>query len=609
MAVVSKLEHHPTGVPTLRPDLKFFRGSEPSVVLVYDPVAGTQHALYELDCLVAHEMDGMRDLDQLTSRARRHFPDVTRQQVASLIEQIAALGLLVGRQPATHARAARAEPPAGTIVDFDGFRSQLVAALERTPEHRPGAEMNGSVHGDGAAEPCTSSRSKDDDVADARPATSPTTDEPVASVSPEGSVSPAEPALPAAKEEPPPAAPPPGASADAPPETAPPPGISADAPPEPAGAVPSSEAKDRAAARGVEEQPAVGVAWVRVEAPWWTRPAARRLLAFCVAAVLLGALAVIPYPLYVTEPCLVLPFRRVEVRAHIEGLVAEILVDEGDRVRVGDVIARLDAQDLDTALLRAQAEVERRRADLAKVRAGARKEEIDQARASVAARSHDVQFAEVEAKRRSALFAAQVETAERKDSALRDLAVKRKDLAMAEAELRLLLAGSRQEEVDAAVAELELAKIELQDLERRRERLTIVAPSDGIVVTPRLRERVAQSVRAGDTVCEVEDLRKARIEIFVPEREMDVVALGQPTAVKVQSYPLMPFRGTVDFISKSVEERNGEQVIRVMTEVDNQDGRLLGKMTGYGEINTGDSSLLWLALRRAVRWVRIRFLI
>ncbi|WP_437475946.1 efflux RND transporter periplasmic adaptor subunit [Sorangium sp. So ce1014] len=584
--MVSNFEHHPPGAPALRPDLKFFRGSEPSVVLVYDPVAGTQHALYELDCLVAQEMDGRRDLDQLTSRARRHFPDVTRQQVASLIEQIAALGLLVGRQPALHARAARMEPPAGMAIDFDAFRSQLVAALEGMPARRPSAAGNGLVHGDGAAEPCAFSESKEDEDANARPATSPP-DEPVASVSPAGS------APPAGQEEPASAAPSPDAAS----------------PPEPADAAPSAEAKGGAAARGVEEQPALGEAWVRVKAPWWTRPAARRLLPLCLAAVLLGALAVIPYPLYVTEPCIVLPFRRVDVRAHIEGLVAEILVDEGDHVRVGDVLARLDAHDLDTALLRAHAEIERRRAELAKVRAGPRQEEIDQTRASVAARAHDVQFAETEAKRRSALFAAQVETAERKDSALRDLAVKRKDLAMVEAELRLLLAGSRQEEVDAAVAELELAKIELQDLERRRERLTIVAPSDGIVVTPKLREHVAQSVRAGDTLCEVEDLRKARIEIFVPEREMDVVTLGQPTAVKVQSYPLMPFRGTVNFISRSVEERNGEQVIRVMTEVDNPDGRLLGKMTGYGEINTGDSSLLWLALRRTVRWIRLRFLI
>ncbi|WP_437565314.1 HlyD family secretion protein [Sorangium sp. So ce542] len=592
--MVSHYEHHPSGVPTLRPDLKFFRGSEPSVVLVYDPVAGTQHALYELDCLVAQEMDGRRDLDQLTSRARRHFPDVTRQQVASLVEQIAALGLLVGRQPAPHARAARVEPPAAAAIDFDAFRAQLVAALEGTPERSPGAAVNGAMHDDGAAAQRTFG--KEGEIADARPATSP----------------PEEPATPTPPEEPatptPHAGPAPPAQ-DGEPAPAPPPGAGAAAPPEPAGAAPAGEAKGGAAARKAEEQPAPGAAWVQVKAPWWTRPAARRALGPCLAALLLCALAVIPYPLYVTEPCVVLPFLRVEVRAHVEGLVAEILVDEGDRVRAGDVIARLDAHDADTALLRAHAEVERRRANLAKVRAGARQEEIDQARAAVAAREHDVQFAEIEAKRRSDLFAAQLETAERRDSARRDLAVKRKDLAMAQAELRLLLAGSRQEEVDAAVAELDLARIELQNLERRRELLTIVAPSDGIVVTPRLRERVAQSVRAGDTLCEVEDLRKARVEIFVPEREMDVVALGQPTTVKVQSYPLMPFRGTVNFISKSVEERNEEQVIRVMTEVDNQDGRLLGKMTGYGEINTGDSSLLWLLLRRAVRWVRLRFLI
>src|SRR5689334_15721721 len=64
-----------------------------------------------------------------------------------------------------------------------------------------------------------------------------------------------------------------------------------------------------------------------------------RLLALPLVVFAIGA---IPYPLYVTEPCVVLPRQRIEVRAQIAGLLSEILVNEGAHVHAGTVLARLD---------------------------------------------------------------------------------------------------------------------------------------------------------------------------------------------------------------------------------------------------------------------------
>jgi HlyD family secretion protein len=202
-----------------------------------------------------------------------------------------------------------------------------------------------------------------------------------------------------------------------------------------------------------------------------------------------------------------------------------------------------------------------------------------------------------------------VGSAEQRDNAKRDLELKRIALEQAQAEIRLLRAGFRPEEVAAAEAEVQRAQADQQYLEKKLALLTISSPIDGTVMTPKFRDHLYEKVTAGSTVCEVADTSKVRVEIHVPERQIDVIALGQPTVVKVQSYPLHPFTGNVTFIGSAIEQKDDQRILRVVTEIDNPDGLLREHMSGYGEINTGRSRVLRLLLRRFVRWIRVRFLV
>jgi multidrug resistance efflux pump len=304
-----------------------------------------------------------------------------------------------------------------------------------------------------------------------------------------------------------------------------------------------------------------------------------------------------------------MPAKRLELRARTEGLLVEAPADEGTRVHAGDVVARLENQELEAALHRARAEVERLTAAAAKTRAGPRAEEIARARALVDAREQSLAVTERAATRRSALFEQRLVGAEDQDRSQRDRAEKTGELALARAELDLLRAGSRREDLASAEAELRRARVELADMERRQALLTLTSPMDGVVVTPRFHEHLHQLYQAGSKVLEVADLSRARVEIYVPEREFDVLALGQPTTVKVQSFPLHPFHGRVEFVSLAVTEVAGERVVRVETGVDNGEGLLRESMTGFGEIEAGRTRLINIALRRLVRWIRLRFLI
>lgn len=498
----------------LRSDLRFVRSSESHLVVVHDLRTGAAHHLHEIDCLIALELSESRDLDDLTRRAQRYLPHATREQVAKVVREVAAVGLLEGslaRPVRAPKRADTADDPAScSLQDFKAFQTALMKELGTSPQLR-------SVP------------------------------------------------------------------------------VNAQPPLHPVPPAPKAEPHDE-----VWVSPRASPGWLS-----WLR----RHLKICLAVPTLGAIGAVPYPLYVIETCAVLPARRVEVRARVEGILVETLVDEGSKIEKGQVIARLEDRDLEMSLNRAYAEADRLRAVVAKMRTGSRAEEIARGEAVVSARSRALDFADVAAERQGALFAEHLGSAEDRDRVLRDRASVASELALAEADLRLLQAGFRREDVQAAAADLRRAEAEIRDLERKRDLLTITAPMAGVLVTPMFYQHLHERYTAGATLVEIADLTRARIEIYVPEREFDVLAVGQPATVKVRSFPLRPFRGTVEFLSLAAEDKEGERVVRAITEVDNTEGLLRENMTGYGEINTGKSHLALLFFRRFVRWIRLRFLI
>ena len=331
------------------------------------------------------------------------------------------------------------------------------------------------------------------------------------------------------------------------------------------------------------------------------------LRALAVLAAVIGLAAVIPYPLRITSECTIIPRDRASVRSELQGVLVEILVDEGHTVKKGDVLARLDDRALDAERLRVLAEIDKIEAELATLRKGHRPEEIQQQAAVLAARRSEVEFAAKESDRREQMARDGVGSLQAAEQASRDLEGRRKAVAEAEAALRLLQAGSRPEEIAAHEAVLKRSRAELAYVEQRLAMTIVRAPIDGEILTPRFREHVHEGVEAGGLVCEIANTRRMRAEVVVPEREIDTIALGMPVIVKVESYPMHPFEGKVDFVAPAVSGE--DRRIRVVVELDNTAGLLKANMTGYGEIETGTHSLLDLATRRALRWIRVRYLL
>ncbi len=378
------------------------------------------------------------------------------------------------------------------------------------------------------------------------------------------------------------------------PETAAPPAAS-----EPA-AAPSPE--ELPAAIAEEEQRELWrVARIR---PLLRRPWIRFSLA--VGALLVLA-ALIPYPLRTTAQCTIIPGVRASVRAELRGVIAEILVDEGQAVRKGELIARLDDRALKVERLKVEAEIDKIEAELAVLRKGSRREELQRQEAILAARRGELEFAGKEAARRGEMAREGVGSPQAAEAAERDLETKRQAVAEAQAAMQLLRAGSRPEEVAAQEAVLKRAQAELAYVDEQLKMSEVRSPIDGEILTPRFRERLHESVEAGGLVCEVASMQRMLAEVFAPEGDVDAIALGLPVIVKVESYPTRRFEGVVDFIAPAVE--GGSRHVRVVVGLDNTARLLKANMTGYGEIQAADQSLLALATRRMLRWIRVRYLL
>lgn len=293
----------------------------------------------------------------------------------------------------------------------------------------------------------------------------------------------------------------------------------------------------------------------------------------------------------------------VQVAPEVGGRVIELPVMEGNRVKAGDVIARLDTRDTDLALQRAEAERQAADAQLRLLQAGSRAEDIEQSQSQAAAASGDVATAESELasaeadlqrfeqllQNNSGSRKQRDDAATRRDVARSRLASARAREAAAKQGTARLTAGARREEIDAARARVAGAEAQIAVLQKNKSDATVLAPIDGIVSERLLDPGEMVAPRAAIVV--LTDLDHAWAEVFVDEPQIPRLKLGQPATVFTDAGTSVS--GTVSFISSKAEftprnvqtaEDRSKLVYRVKVAVDNRDGMLKQGMPVEAEI-------------------------
>ncbi len=361
----------------------------------------------------------------------------------------------------------------------------------------------------------------------------------------------------------------------------------------------------------------------------WPAPAKWAAL----VAAALAVAAVVRLQLRIGGPVIVLPEENADVRAQVDGIITAILVDEGDSVRRGDVIARLSNNATVAELHKTEASARETSAELEKLVVGASPEELALANTAVSRVEARLHTARNNLERLQSLFATAAVTRQELEAAQDAVATSEIDLTDARARLELLRRRSRREDIEGARARLEALVAQQRFLQGEIQAFTVVSPTDGIVATPsrQLREMRGQLVTQGALIAKVYDFTMVRAQLIVSEKEIADVQVGQPVALRVRAYPDVAFRGAVTAVATEVTPigSSGSQTSTsttpstsgssnsssggpsrtfvVTTQIDNHDLLLKPGMTGQGKVYAGRRTILGLITRRLARTFKVEF--
>lgn len=260
----------------------------------------------------------------------------------------------------------------------------------------------------------------------------------------------------------------------------------------------------------------------------------------------------------------VVPVKTVNISPKRAGLLAALYVEQGDRVKAGQIIARMDNRDEQAQLAQAQANLADAIARRDRVLAGNRAEEIAQAEAQVRAAATRAQLAQERLKRNEWLAAEGAIPRDTLDElrANRDSAIA--NLNEAQKRLQLLQRGSRPEEIRQAEAAIVAAQAQVQAARAALEDTIIRAPFTGIIsqkyanpgafVTPTTTAPATTSATSTSIVAIAEGLE---ILAEVPEVDIGQVLVGQPVEIRADAYPGETFEGRVRLVApEAVVEQN-----------------------------------------------------
>jgi HlyD family secretion protein len=304
----------------------------------------------------------------------------------------------------------------------------------------------------------------------------------------------------------------------------------------------------------------------------------------------------------------------VKVSFKTAGKLIELKVKEGDPVKKGDVIARLDSaqlhsqqdaqqaavtaaqsqlaqlltsiefqrQTVDGSIAASQADLAQAEARLRELEAGSRPQEIQEARAAVDAAGPESSRAANDWERAQTLYKSEDISTAQYDQYRTQSQRSAAALKQAEQRLALVVEGPRKETIEAARAASERARAALSlaeasrlelkrreqetaarqaEIERTRAQLAvvdsqvgdteIVSPIDGVVLVKSA--ELGEVLAAGATVVTLGDIEHPWLRGYVSESELGRVKLDQQVRVTTDSYPGKEYIGRVSFISSEAE--------------------------------------------------------
>jgi ABC exporter DevB family membrane fusion protein len=248
----------------------------------------------------------------------------------------------------------------------------------------------------------------------------------------------------------------------------------------------------------------------------------------------------------------------IQLAAELNGKLKSMLVEEGDSVQRGQVLAELENSDYRAHVASADAEVMQKEAELRKVINGARTQERREAQSTVEEARAVMNNAQSDMVRRQKLFAAGVISREESDRYAKEYEVAKARYEEMSHHKDLVAADAREEDRAMAEANLQLAKARLDEARAVLDKTFVRAPLDGTVLRKfhRAGESVSNSATNPDPIFTIGDKRALRVRVDVDEADVSKLSLGQLAYVTADAYGNKRFAGHVVRIGQQLGRKN-----------------------------------------------------
>ncbi len=271
------------------------------------------------------------------------------------------------------------------------------------------------------------------------------------------------------------------------------------------------------------------------------------------------------------------PLTKVEVKSKANGIIQELLVDVGDSVTEGQILAELDKEDLRAQVRGATAALDAEQANLQAAVAA-------EARARIEAANPELEFARRDFERAQGLFNEKVASQQQLDDASRAYEISQNRQRLLEATVQTAAA-----QVAQARARVAAAKAALDRAEENLRYATIRSPINGVVLVrpTEVGDAVSSILNLGSAatlIMTLGDISSVYIKGDVDEADIGKTSCGQQVRTKVESFPNESFEGMVKRIAPMGKELNNVTTFEVRVTICNPQGKLRANMTANAEI-------------------------
>ena len=273
----------------------------------------------------------------------------------------------------------------------------------------------------------------------------------------------------------------------------------------------------------------------------------------------------------------VTPITKVEVKSKASGIVKKLLVDAGDKVKKGQLLAQLDKAEI-------EAQVEQSRAAVEAAEANLKSSEADFERAKVDAEGPDVPLLKRAYERSIGMAKEGVVST----SALED-AQKNYELALNKQNVSKAQVTVLKAKIAQSQGQLSQDRANLKQLEEQLSYTDIQSPIDGVVLSRNVEmgDAVSSILVLGSSatlVMTLGDISQVYVKGKVDESDIGRVYLGQPARIKVESFKDKTFNGVVTKISPMGVEKDNVTTFEVRVSINNPGGELKAEMTANAEV-------------------------